>query len=69
MTTQTKDNYVICIQNNGDDDLQVRKIYQVYPDENAGQDGYLRIVDDSDEDYLYRRASLSPSPCLQSSPA
>lgn len=53
MTKQTKPNFVICIQNDGADDLQVRKIYQVLPDENAGQDGYLRVVDDSGEDYLY----------------
>ena len=60
MTKQTKPNFVICIQNDGADDLQVRKIYQVLPDENAGQDGYLRVVDDSGEDYLYPEIFFIP---------
>jgi hypothetical protein len=35
------------------DDLEIRKIYQVIPDEAASTDGLLRIVDESGEDYLY----------------
>jgi hypothetical protein len=33
--------------------LELRKIYRLLPDENAAKDGYLRIVDESGEDYLY----------------
>ena len=31
----------------------VRKIYRVLPDERAVKFGWLRVVDESEEDYLY----------------
>ncbi|NLA76025.1 MAG: hypothetical protein GX846_11250 [Deltaproteobacteria bacterium] len=53
----TKENkkpmYVLCIENKDTEDLQKRKIYQVLPDDDAKKEGYLRIVDESGEDYLY----------------
>lgn len=45
--------FVICVRNGDAEDLEVRKIYQVIPDEDASTDGLLRIVDESGEDYLY----------------
>jgi hypothetical protein len=33
--------------------LTPRKIYQVLPDASAERSGYIRIVDDEGEDYLY----------------
>ena len=33
--------------------LEVRKIYQILPDAEAATQGYVRIVDESGEDYLY----------------
>jgi hypothetical protein len=33
--------------------LELHKIYRVVPDEDAGRDGDLRVVDESGEDYLY----------------
>jgi hypothetical protein len=45
--------FVLCIQNEGCDDLEIRKVYQVAPDPAAAQDGYLRVIDESGEDYLY----------------
>lgn len=45
--------FVVCVQNTGSDDLALRKLYQVLPDEAAAADGYLRIIDESGEDYLY----------------
>ncbi|MCZ7667779.1 MAG: hypothetical protein M5U34_11465 [Chloroflexi bacterium] len=53
MNDQIKGKYVICINNQNADDLQVRKIYETMPDKSAAEDGYVRIVDDSGEDYLY----------------
>jgi len=41
------------MRNDDCDDLEIRKIYQVIPDEAASTDGLLRIVDESGEDYLY----------------
>lgn len=48
---QTK--FVVCVANEECEDLEVRKIYQTVPDEAAAQDGLVRIVDESGEDYLY----------------
>jgi len=45
--------FVVCVRNDDCDDLEIRKIYQVIPDEAASTDGLLRIVDESGEDYLY----------------
>ena len=48
-----KPEYVLCVDNKDCEDLEKRKIYQVLPDEDAKQEGYLRIIDESGEDYLY----------------
>lgn len=53
MSELKRKKYVICVKNQEADDLQLRKIYEVLLDETADQDGYIRIVDDSGEDYLY----------------
>lgn len=45
--------FAICVRNDECDDLELRKIYEVLPDERAATDGYLRVVDESGEDYLY----------------
>ena len=43
----------MCIRNEGCDDLELRKVYQVLPDASATEEGYLRLIDESGEDYLY----------------
>ena len=43
----------VCVQNTGCDDLVLRKIYQILPDESAARSSYIRVVDESGEDYLY----------------
>jgi hypothetical protein len=45
--------FVICVENKGAEDLDVRKVYRVLADKAAALEGYLRILDDSGEDYLY----------------
>lgn len=45
--------FVLCIGNDACDDLEVRKVYQVLPDPAAAREGYLRVIDESGEDYLY----------------
>ena len=45
--------FVICIRNEDCEDLEPRKVYRVLPDEAAAEDGYLRVIDESGEDYLY----------------
>lgn len=50
---QTEQTFAICVENKDCEDLEKRKIYQVLPDDTAVKDGYLRVVDESGEDYLY----------------
>lgn len=45
--------FVLCIRNDGCDDLEPRKVYQVIPDKTAEEEEYIRVIDDSGEDYLY----------------
>ena len=45
--------FVVCIRNESCEDLELRKIYQVMPDEHATKEGFIRVVDESGEDYLY----------------
>ena len=55
-----KPEYVLCVDNKDCEDLEKRKIYQVLPDEDAKQEGYLRIIDESGEDYLYPESYFIP---------
>jgi len=46
--------YVLCIDDGGyPESLEVRKIYPVLPDEKASARDYLRVIDETGEDYLY----------------
>ena len=51
--TRSASQFALCIENRDCDDLEKRKIYQILPDEEAAQEEYLRVVDESQEDYLY----------------
>jgi hypothetical protein len=50
---KSEQRFVICIKNEDCEDLERRKVYQVFPDEAAAEDGYIRVIDESGEDYLY----------------
>ena len=45
--------FALCLENNGCEDIEKRKFYQILLDEEAVREGYLRVVDESEEDYLY----------------
>lgn len=45
--------FVLCLRNDDCEDLEKRKIYQVLDDEEAAKEGYIRVIDESGEDYLY----------------
>ena len=53
MITTRPTRFAICLKNKGCEDLVVRKIYPVLPDDKAEKVKYLRIIDESGEDYLY----------------
>ncbi|MBW2076811.1 MAG: hypothetical protein JRI71_04550 [Deltaproteobacteria bacterium] len=50
----SKKTFVVCIKNEGYvASLELRKIYEVIPDERAAEHQMIRVVDESGEDYLY----------------
>ncbi|MDJ0621042.1 MAG: hypothetical protein QNJ63_30605 [Calothrix sp. MO_192.B10] len=53
--------FVICISNKDyPASLEVRKIYQVVPDANAAKHRMIRVIDESNEDYLYPSSYFVP---------
>ena len=45
--------FAICVADEGYEDLEMMKVYQVLPDPKAAKVGCLRVIDESGEDYLY----------------
>jgi hypothetical protein len=46
--------FAVCLDNEGyEAALELRKIYRVLPPEPNDPKGYIRVVDESGEDYLY----------------
>ena len=52
--SKAKTRFAVCIENKGyEASLEIGKLYRVIPDEKAERHGYLRIIDESGEDYGY----------------
>lgn len=46
--------FAICINNEDYEvSLELRKIYKVLPDARAAEHHYIRVIDESGEDYIY----------------
>lgn len=57
--------FAVCLDNHDyEASLDVAKLYRIVPDEEAARRGYLRVVDESGEDYAYaaRRFFLLSAP-------
>ena len=53
--------FAVCINNDGyAASLEVGKLYQIIPDEEAASHGYFRVVDESGEDYGYSNDRFYP---------
>lgn len=51
--------FAICLENKGyEAALELRKIYQVLPPETNDPKEYVRIIDESGEDYLYNKEAF-----------
>ena len=45
---------VLCVANEGNEvSLQLWKVYKTVRDEDARNEGFVRVIDESGEDYLY----------------
>ena len=45
--------FALCVDDGGMEDLEARKVYQVLQDREANREGYVRVIDESGEDYMY----------------
>ncbi len=53
--------FVVCLNNEGyAASLEIGKLYQTIPDEEAEKLGGLRVVDEDGEDYFYDAAMFCP---------
>lgn len=53
--------FAICLNNDSyPASLEVGKLYRVIPDEEAASHGYVRVVDESGEDYAYAKDRFYP---------
>ena len=60
-STHSKSQFVVCVDNSEyTASLELHKIYQTVPDDDAAADGDIRIVDESGEDYLYSQDRFVP---------
>ena len=50
---QSSRSFALCVEDSGMEDLEARKLYQILPDREAAREGYIRVVDESGEDYMY----------------
>lgn len=50
---QGSSSFALCVEDGGMEDLEARKLYQILPDREAAREGYIRVVDESGEDYMY----------------
>jgi hypothetical protein len=49
-----KKRFLVCVRNTGyPASLELRKIYEALPDDDAAGHGLVRVIDESGEDYLY----------------
>ena len=53
--------FAVCVNSKGYEvSLEPRKIYRVLPDPGAAKHGYLRVIDETGEDYLFDAARFLP---------
>ena len=54
MENHQNTSFAICLSNDAyPASLERHKVYRVLPDQEAAEDGDLRVIDESGEDYLY----------------
>ena len=59
--TTKASHFAVCINNEGyKASLEIGKLYRVIPDEEAASHGYVRVFDESGEDYLYSAKRFLP---------
>lgn len=57
--TLARQQFALCISRK-EPDLEFRKVYRILPDEAAVKTKYVRVIDESGEDYLYPASYFVP---------
>lgn len=61
MSNDLVSSYVLCIDDGGyPESLEVRKVYAVLPDDRAAANNFIRVIDETGEDYLYQAKYFVP---------
>ena len=61
MSAETEIFYVLCIDDGGyPESLEVRKVYVALKDKRAQRQQYVRVIDETGEDYLYPATLFVP---------
>ena len=56
----TRANFALCVHTGGNVDLEMRKLYRIRADKRSLLEGFVRVIDESGEDYLYPVAFFLP---------
>jgi len=52
--------FALCLENEGNEaSLILRKVYRILPDARAAKDDFVRIIDESGEDYLFHKSQFA----------
>jgi hypothetical protein len=52
--------FALCLENEGNEaSLILGKVYRIVPDARAAKDDFVRIVDESGEDYLFHKSQFA----------
>jgi hypothetical protein len=57
---ENKTRFVLCIDNRDCEDLEKGKVYRILPDKAAAEESFVRVTDESGEDYLYPKSYFVP---------
>jgi hypothetical protein len=56
-----RNKFLLCVENKGyEASLEIRKLYENITDKEAERHGQVRIIDESEEDYLYTAKYFAP---------
>ncbi len=59
-TARKQIQFALCIENKDAEDLEKGKVYQILANAQDKRSGLVRVIDDSDEDYLYPESYFAP---------
>jgi hypothetical protein len=52
--------FALCLENEGNEaSLILGKVYRILPDARAAKDDFVRIIDESGEDYLFHKSHFA----------